>query len=133
MVVMQQGCPDGSCFSFLADYSMVQSDYFMGLGKGVYFILLFGSRVRVFNKTLVILKDIQIDVIRSPKVQEGLSVIFYKGLSMQIRWQRVQSSENQRVIRDKDKTLGQNRLNASESLGSLTFRVLSTHCIFPQN
>jgi len=61
---------------------MVQSDYFMGLRKGVYFILLSGSRVRVFNKSLAILKDIQIDVIRSPKVQQGLSVIFYKGLSM---------------------------------------------------
>lgn len=54
----------------------------MGLRKGVYFIMLSGSRVRVFNKSLAILKDIQIDVIRSPKVQEGLSVIFYKGLSM---------------------------------------------------
>ena len=54
----------------------------MGLRKGVYFIMLSGSRVRVFNKSLAILKDIQIDVIRSSKVQEGLSVIFYKGLSM---------------------------------------------------
>ena len=53
----------------------------MSLRKAVYFILLSGSRVRVFNKTLAILKDIQMDEIRSPKIQEGLSVIFYKRLS----------------------------------------------------